>query len=47
VATREEVEALSPGRIEKIEVSKGEQSVAKYGAKAKNGIVEITTKKRE
>ncbi|MFH6602077.1 M56 family metallopeptidase [Maribacter algicola] len=37
---------LSPSEIEKIEVLKGDGATKKYGKKAKNGVVEITTKKK-
>lgn len=47
-STREEVGALSPDMIEKLEVLEGEKEVSKYGEKAKDGIiVEITNKKRD
>ncbi|TMM53129.1 hypothetical protein FEE95_18840 [Maribacter algarum] len=42
--TKKEFKALSKDKIEKIEVSKGESAKEKYGKKAKNGVVEITTK---
>ncbi len=44
-ATKEEFKALSKDEIEKIEVSKGKSALKKYGKKAKDGVVEITTKK--
>lgn len=44
-ATKEEFKALSKDEIEKVEVSKGKGATEKYGKKAKNGVVEITTKK--
>ena len=44
--TKKEVEKLAPHDIETIEVLKGESAINKYGKKAKNGVVEITTKKR-
>ncbi len=37
---------LSPSEVEKIEVLKGDGATKKYGKKAKNGVVEITTKKK-
>ena len=43
--TKEEFKALDKGEIEKIEVSKGKSAMEKYGKKAKDGVVEITTKK--
>ena len=36
---------LDPNKIDKMEVLKGEKAVEKYGEKAKNGVVLITTKK--
>ncbi len=45
-STREEVSALDPDTIEKIEVTKGEKTVRRFGKKAKDGVVEITTKKQ-
>ena len=38
--------AMNPNDIETIEVIKGENAVAKYGADAVNGVVLITTKKK-
>ncbi|PTB94149.1 hypothetical protein C9994_12375 [Marivirga lumbricoides] len=38
------VEDLSPENIEKITVLKDENAVAKYGERAKKGVIEITTK---
>ncbi len=43
--TREEVENLKPGNIESMQVWKGDKAIKKYGSKAKDGVVEITTKK--
>ena len=36
---------LDPSNIDKMEVLKGEKAVEKYGEKAKNGVILITTKK--
>lgn len=36
---------MDPDRIDKIEVLKGDQAIAEYGEKGKNGVVIITTKK--
>ena len=44
-ASRKEMEQLDPSEIETINVWKGEKAVEKYGKKAKEGVVEITTKK--
>ncbi|MEM7382275.1 MAG: M56 family metallopeptidase [Bacteroidota bacterium] len=38
------IKFISPYEIESIDVSKGEGALKKYGDKAKNGVVEITTK---
>ncbi len=40
-ATKKEVDALKPDRIEKINILKNEKAVAKYGKNAENGVVEI------
>ncbi|MAU27256.1 MAG: hypothetical protein CMH48_10025 [Muricauda sp.] len=45
-ATAKEVEKLSSEEIETINVWKGDKAVKKFGKKAKDGVVEITTKKR-
>ena len=44
-ASEQEVKALKPDAIDKIEVLKGEKATEKYGKKAKDGVVLITTKK--
>lgn len=41
-----EMQQVSPKTIESINVLKGESAAAKYGEKAKNGVVEITSKKQ-
>jgi Antirepressor regulating drug resistance, predicted signal transduction N-terminal membrane component len=41
----EEMRKLAPDDIQAINVWKGESSLQKYGAKGKNGVVEIATKK--
>ena len=46
-ASEKEVKKLSPKDIATIDVSKGEASRKKYGKKAKNGVVEIITKKKK
>jgi len=43
--TFEEMKKISPDDIEKIEVLKGKTATEKYGEKAKNGVILITTKK--
>ncbi len=44
-AKEEDVKKLLPNKIESINVLKGDGAIKKYGKKAKNGVVEITTKK--
>ena len=46
-SSRKDVKALGPKNIETIEVLKGEAAEKKYGKKAKDGVVEITTKKNK
>lgn len=43
--TMEEMKALSPEKIASIDVLKDEAAVAKYGEKARHGVIIITTKK--
>ena len=43
--TSEEMKKISPDTIEKMEVFKGEKAIEKYGEKAKNGVILLTTKK--
>ncbi len=38
---------ISPDDIESINVLKGESAIQKYGAKGKNGVIEITSKKQK
>ena len=45
-ATAKEVKKLSPNEIKTVEVSKGKSAKRKYGRKAKNGVVEFTTKSK-
>ncbi|MEE1964247.1 M56 family metallopeptidase [Allomuricauda taeanensis] len=40
-----EVQKISPSDIESMNVLKGETAIEKYGKKAKDGVIEITTKK--
>ncbi|HET8828379.1 MAG TPA: TonB family protein [Pelobium sp.] len=40
------INELKPDDIESVKVLKGESATKKYGAKGKNGVVEITTKKK-
>ena len=44
-SSKEEMEKLGNDKIEKIDVIKGDAATKKYGDKAKNGVIEITTKK--
>ena len=44
IISKEEWEELNTDNIQKIEVMKGEKAVEKYGEKAGNGAVIITTK---
>ncbi|NDV44315.1 M56 family metallopeptidase [Flagellimonas sediminis] len=41
----EEIKKLSPDTIKSMEVLKGDEAIEKYGKKAKDGVVVITTKK--
>jgi bla regulator protein BlaR1 len=40
------VDTLNPDDIESVNVLKGDAAIKKYGEKAKNGVIEITTKKK-
>ncbi len=44
---KKDLEKLNPSEIESINVLKGEKAKEKYGKKAKNGVVQITTKKHK
>ncbi|MEP3211295.1 MAG: peptidoglycan DD-metalloendopeptidase family protein [Maribacter sp.] len=44
-STAKKVKRLDPDDIESIDVSKGEKAIEQYGKKAKDGVVEIHTKK--
>lgn len=44
-STKAKMEKLDPDKIESMNVLKGEQAIQKYGKKAKDGVMEITTKK--
>ncbi|WP_289644443.1 hypothetical protein [Maribacter aestuarii] len=41
------VKEMAPETIESINILKGESAIKKYGKKAKDGVIEITTKKIE
>ncbi|MGI6242037.1 MAG: TonB family protein [Prevotella sp.] len=43
--TKAEMKALSPDKIESVDVLKGDAAIAKYGEKAQHGAILITTKK--
>ena len=45
IATDEIEDHITPEEIESVSVLKDEQAVAKYGEKAQNGVIEITSKK--
>ncbi|WP_299216377.1 M56 family metallopeptidase [uncultured Aquimarina sp.] len=44
-ASKKEVKKLKSDEIQSIDISKGKASVKKYGKKAKDGVINITTKK--
>ena len=44
-SSKAEFEKVSPDQIESINVLKNEYAIQKYGATAKNGVIEVTTKK--
>jgi len=46
-AKSKDLKKISPNDIESVKVLKGEIAVQKYGKKAKDGVIEITTKKNE
>ncbi|PKK38263.1 hypothetical protein BWI96_00255 [Siphonobacter sp. SORGH_AS_0500] len=43
--TQDQMNAIDPNTIEKVNVLKGEQALSQYGEKAKDGVVVITLKK--
>lgn len=45
--TKKDIDNLDTDSIESINVFKGEGAIKKYGEKAKNGVVEVTTKKKK
>jgi len=42
-----DLKKISPNNIESVNVFKGDKAIEKYGKKAKDGVIEITTKKSE
>lgn len=44
-STHEELNKISPDTIESVNVWKGDKAIEKYGDKAKDGVIEIKTKK--
>lgn len=44
-STQEELNKISPEKIESVNVWKGEKAIEKYGDKARDGVIEIKTKK--
>lgn len=46
-STKEAVEALAPSEIKSVNVIKGKRAIQKYGDQAKNGVIEVSTKKKE
>lgn len=42
---KEQIQKLSPDKIQSMNVLKGEEATKKYGDKGKNGVIEITMKK--
>ena len=45
--SKEEMDAIKPDSIEKVEVLKGESATKKYGEKGENGVILITTKDKK
>ena len=45
--SREEMDAIKPDSIEKVEVLKGESATKKYGDNGQNGVILITTKDKK
>lgn len=45
--SQSELEQIKPTDIASVNVLKGENAIKKYGDKGKNGVIEITTKKKE
>ena len=43
--SKKELQTLEPKTIENINVLKGDTAVKKYGKKAEQGVIEITSKK--
>ena len=47
VITSQKVEDIDPKTIESIKVLKGDMAIQKYGARGKDGVLEITLKKKD
>jgi hypothetical protein len=45
--TKKKLKDLDTDNIETVKVLKGEKAIEKYGNKGKNGVIEITTKKKK
>ena len=45
--SKEEMDAIKPDSIEKVEVLKGDSATKKYGEKGENGVILITTKDKK
>jgi hypothetical protein len=46
-ASKEDLKSISPDKIKTIEVIKGDKAEEKYGKKAKDGVIEVKTKKED
>jgi Zn-dependent protease with chaperone function len=45
IVSKEEADKIDPGKIESINVLKGEKAIDEYGEKGKNGVIKINLKK--
>ena len=41
-----QIDSINPGDIASVHIWKGEKAIEKFGEKAKNGVIEITLKKK-
>lgn len=46
-AGKEDLKSIGPDKIETIDVIKGDKAIEKYGEKAKDGVIEVKTKKED